>query len=114
MVVEISGPNGLQIPPPIGFCILDPNNPTNLYGRNGGVKFLFLFLQMSYLPVVWAGLFAYLGTSAGTCSRMGAEGSRLCAKCPVSIARGVLPATCTAAMRRSIGEVIRKVKVVGD
>ncbi|KAI0161052.1 hypothetical protein GGR52DRAFT_562725 [Hypoxylon sp. FL1284] len=65
---------------------------------------------MSYLPVVWAGLFAYLGTSAGTCRTMDAEGSRLCAKCLVSIARGVLPDTCTAAMRRSIGEVIRKKK----
>lgn len=48
------------------------------------------FSQMSYLPVVWAGLFAYLGTSAGTC-RVTAEGSRLCAKYAVSIARGVLP-----------------------
>lgn len=57
---------------------------------------------MSYLPVVWAGLFAYLGTSADACRRVPAERSRLCEKCPVSIARGNSPghARCDTTLNR--------------
>lgn len=58
--------------------------PLRLHGNDN-------FLTMSYLPVVWAGLFAYLGTSAGTCRKMPVQRSRLCLECAVSIARGLLP-----------------------